>query len=300
MLLSIKFYSGVFNWLYTCFTAKNEQFMDSDNLPVGEVGEWALEKHAYVERYIEISRKTRAKYLQPLGTGGATYTDLFCGAGRSRIKNTDIIVDGSAIVAWKASVKSNAPFSRVFVCDADKDNLEACVTRLEQLGAPVEGVVLGAKDAAPRIVASILSRYRYGLHFAFLDPFNLEALDFSMIEEFNQLDKIDLLIHVSAMDLQRNLQVNLDAEFSAFDKFAPGWRESVDKMGTQLVVRQRVIEFWREKVSKLDVRPSNTHKLISGERNQPLYWLILAAGHELAHKFWETASNPEGQGSFGF
>lgn len=219
--------------------------MQQDNLPVGEVGEWALEKHAYIERFIQISRRTRAKYIKPLGTGGATYTDLFCGAGRSRIKNSDQVVDGSAIVAWKASVASNAPFSKVFVCDADKNNLDACVARLEALGAPVEGVALGAKEAAPKIVASILSRYRYGLHFAFLDPFNLEALDFSMIEEFNQIQKIDLLIHVSAMDLQRNLKVNLDAEFSAFDTFAPGWRDKVDTKGTQLAVRQRVIEFWR-------------------------------------------------------
>lgn len=274
--------------------------MESDNLAVGEVGEWALEKHAYIERYIQISRRTRIKYLQPFGTGGATYTDLFCGSGRSRIKNSETVVDGSAIVAWKASVASNAPFSKVFVCDADKNNLDACVARLEELGAPVEGMVLGAKDAAPRIVAKILSRFRYGLHFAFLDPFNLEALDFSMIEEFNQIDKIDLLIHVSAMDLQRNLKVNLDADLSAFDKFAPGWRERVDTMGTQLAVRQRVIEFWREKVASLDVYPSHSHKLISGDKNQPLYWLVLAASHGLAHKFWETASNPEGQGSLGF
>ena len=55
-----------------------------DNLPIGEVGEWALEKHTYLERYIRISCKTRAKYLSPLGKGGATYVDLFCGAGRSR------------------------------------------------------------------------------------------------------------------------------------------------------------------------------------------------------------------------
>ena len=37
-------------------------------------------------------------------------------------------------------------------------------------------------------------------------------------------------------------------------------------------------------------------QLITGSKNQPLYWLLLAAKHDLAHKFWATASNVEGQG----
>ena len=168
-------------------------------------------------------------------------------------------------------------------CDADEGNLNACVARLEAVGAPVEGHKLGAKEAAPQIAANILQNYRRGLHFCFLDPFNLGSLDFSIIEAFNQIYRIDLLMHVSAMDL--------------FDTFAPGWREKVDTRGAPLIVRQRVVEFWREKVEALSVYPSPEHKLISGDKNQPLYWLILAASHELAHQFWGTASNPEGQGS---
>ena len=41
-------------------------------------------------------------------------------------------------------------------------------------------------------------------------------------------------------------------------------------------------------------------RLLKGGKNQPLYWLLLAAKHELAHKFWATASNVEGQGKFDF
>ena len=46
--------------------------------------------------------------------------------------------------------------------------------------------------------------------------------------------------------------------------------------------------------------PSTDMKLLTGAKNQPLYWLLLAAKHELAHKFWATASNVEGQGAFNF
>lgn len=274
--------------------------MDSDNLPVGEVGEWASEKHEYLKRYIEVSRAARKKFLVGNRPGGATYIDLFCGAGRSRIKHTGAVVDGSAIVAWKASVAANTPFSKIYVCDADPDNLNACVSRLRGLGAPVEGFALEAISAAPKVAQAILDKHPFGLHFAFLDPFNLETLDFSLIQQLSKVKRMDLLIHVSAMDLQRNLLSNIDSKKSIFDNFSPGWRDSVDTQGTQEVVRVRLMEFWRSKLETLNVWPSPTHRLISGSIGQPLYWLILAASNELAHKFWNTASNPEGQGSLGF
>lgn len=274
--------------------------MDSDNLPVGEVGEWALQKHEYLKRYIEVSRAARKKFLVRNRPGGATYIDLFCGAGRSRIKHSGAIVDGSAIVAWMASVDAKTPFSKIYVCDADPDNLNACVSRLKSLGAPVEGFALTAIAAAPKVAQSILVNHPFGLHFAFLDPFNLETLDFSLIQNLSKVKRMDLLIHVSAMDLQRNLLANIDTKKSIFDQFSPGWRESVDTIGTQEVVRVRLLDFWRSKLETLNVWPSPTHRLISGSSGQPLYWLILAASHKLAHKFWNTASNPEGQSSLPF
>jgi three-Cys-motif partner protein len=111
------------------------------------------------------------------------------------------------------------------------------------------------------------------------------------------LKRIDLLIHLSAMDLQRNLSVNLITDDSAFDTFAPGWRDSVNTTGSQLEIRRRIVEYWREKkMASLGVWPSMDQRLITGRNNQPLYWLLLAARHELAHQFWSTAANPEGQG----
>jgi three-Cys-motif partner protein len=149
-----------------------------------------------------------------------------------------------------------------------------------------------AVDAVPQMVRSVS---HYGLHFAFIDPYSLGALDFDIIKRLAKLKRIDMMIHLSIMDLQRNLMVNLKADESTFDTFAPGWRGAVDTAGSQPVVRQRVIQYWRDQVASLGVWPSTEQRLISGERNQPLYYLLLAAGHELPHKFWATAVNPEGQ-----
>lgn len=104
-----------------------------------------------------------------------------------------------------------------------------------------------------------------------------------------------MLIHVSAMDLQRNLERNLSVN-GAFDSFAPGWRDAVNTNTSQLDIRRFVFEFWRDQVSKLGTGTANDVKLITGEKNQRLYWLLLAAKHDLARKFWAVAANIERQG----
>lgn len=263
-----------------------------DGLPADEVGVWAKEKHTYLKRYLDISRAARKKYIGDR-KGGAIYFDLFCGTGRSKIRGTQEWIDGGAVAAWKTSCDGGAPFSDIHISDLDEERLNACATRLCKLGAPVHPIHASAADAAEKMVSAVSG---YALHFAFVDPYNLEALDFRVIQALSRLKRIDLLIHLSAMDLQRNLSVNLAADDSAFDAFAPGWREKVSTTGAQAEVRRRVVEYWRELVTNLGVWPSTDQRLITGEKNQPLYWLLLAAKHELAHKFWETAANVEGQG----
>lgn len=264
-----------------------------DGLLADEVGVWAKEKHTYLRRFLDISRAARKKFIGDR-KGGAVYFDLFCGTGRSKIRNTNEWIDGGAVAAWKTSLEGGAPFTDIYISDLDEEKLAACTQRLRKLDAPVHPIHASAIDAVETMVSAVSG---YALHFAFVDPYNLEALDFRVISALSKLKRIDLLIHLSAMDLQRNLSINLAADESAFDSFAPGWRENVNITGTQSEARRRVIEYWREEVAKLGVWPSVDQRLITGEKNQPLYWLLLAARHELPHRFWQTAANPEGQQS---
>lgn len=267
-----------------------------DGLPAEEVGVWAKEKHDYLCRYIDISRAVRTQWIGQ-GKAGATYIDPFCGPGRCRVRDTGEWIDGGVVAAWKKSRDGGAPFTQVFIGDLDVQRRESAANRLRRLGAPVVEI----DGAAVQSVRQIVGRLNpYGLHFAFLDPFNLEALDFDIINSLSALRRIDMLVHVNQMDLQRNLISNATAEESAFDTFAPGWRDKVDIVRGQNEIRQRVFQYWRDQVANLGVWPSAEMKLITGSKNQPLYWLLLAAKHDLAHKFWATASNVEGQGKLDF
>lgn len=267
-----------------------------DGLPAEEVGVWAKEKHDYLCRYIDISRSTRAKYLGT-GKGGATYIDLFCGLGRCKVRDSGEWIDGGVVAAWKKSQEGNAPFSQVFIGDLDAQRRQAAATRLRNLGAPVIEVDGAAVDAVKAVIAQLNV---YGLHFAFLDPFDLAALNFDIIVALSSLKRIDMLVHISQMDLQRNVVSYVTTENSPFDTFAPGWREKVCIAQGQQELRQQIFQFWRAKVADLGVWPSTDMRLLTGSNNQPLYWLLMAAKHSLPHKFWAAASNVEGQDAFNF
>ena len=267
-----------------------------DGLPAEEVGIWAKEKHDCLCRYIDISRKARAKYLGP-GKAGATYIDLFCGPGRCKVRDSEEWIDGGAVAAWKKSQEGGAPFTQVYIGDLDTRRREAAATRLRRLGAPVIEIDGAATQAAQQVVSQVNA---YGLHFAFLDPFDLAALNFEIIVALSALKRIDMLVHISQMDLQRNLVSYATTDDSPFDSFAPGWRENVSIAQGQQELRQQIFQYWRDKVAGLGVWPSTDMRLLTGSNNQPLYWLLMAAKHSLPHKFWATASNIEGQGAFDF
>lgn len=263
-----------------------------DGLPVEEVGPWAKDKIASLCRYISISRAVRSRWI---GTGkaGATYVDLFCGPGRAKVRRTGEFIDGSCVAAWKESVRTKTPFSSVFIADADRERLECARVRLKRLGAPVEA---HHGDAATTVKAIRAKLDPYGLHFAFIDPYSLGAFDFSVVEALSKRKRIDMLVHVSKMDLQRNTWLNVKAQESAFDNFVPGWRSVVDLNQPFAAIRRDVFGLWKSKVSELGMAASTGMQLITGSRGQHLYWLTLAARHELALAFWKTATD-NGQGS---
>lgn len=63
---------------------------------------------------------------------------------------------------------------------------------------------------------------------ALLDPYNLEFLSFSILQELSKLRKVDLLINFSTMDLERNG----DLEFDPSVRDSMTWHPAGAKMLT--------------------------------------------------------------------
>lgn len=264
-----------------------------DGLRAMEVGSWAKEKHKKLRHYIQASSATRRKYLGP-SKAGSIYLDPFCGPGRSAIRDTDEFISGGAITAWEASVASQAPFSEIHIGDIDPVNVRCCKDRLTSLGAKVVAYEGLAEETSSQMVKAI---NHYGLHLAFLDPFSIGSLNFNIIEALSCLRRMDILLNVNVMDLQRNLGMNRQKEVSDFDNFAPGWQDHISSLPStsREEARGKVIEHWQGLIRALDMNPSAYFELITADKNQPLYWLTFISRSTFAEHLWNEIRKTQKQ-----
>jgi three-Cys-motif partner protein len=269
----------------------------ADGLPISEVGEWALEKHARLRKYIDIYRDVRKKFTDPNRApnfrGGATYIDLFCGPGRAKVRETGLLIDGSPLVAVKSAIAGKYPFSEIHLADLNRTYSEAAVKRVSALGANARGYTGEAEHTCDQVIAALNP---YGLHFAFLDPFNLDNLSFMIIRKLSTLKHIDLLLHVSVQDLQRNLARYEEEKPSALDTFAPGWRSQVNLKRSIAPIRADILRHWQGLVRSLGFIEPRGVELVTGSVKQRLYWLIFLRKNKIANDFWDKIRNISGQG----
>lgn len=120
-----------------------------------------------------------------------------------------------------------------------------------------------------------------------MDPYNLQDLPFSVIETLARFQRMDMLIHVSAQDLQRNLDRYTREGDTRLEVFAPGWRNGVNLNQSQNSVRASLLNYWLDKIKKLGVAPAQGIALVSGEKNQRLYWLVFVSRSDFAARLWE-------------
>jgi three-Cys-motif partner protein len=256
-----------------------------DGLLVEKVGRWTKDKLEIIGHYVQISGAARRKYRE----NRPAFIDVFCGPGRSVVRNTGEYIDGSPVTAFKQGKHSVERFATIEVSDLEPELLAAATTRLQKLDAPVRATPGPAVEAIANIVSSL---NRYGLHFALLDPHNLGALSFSIIEQLAELKYVDIIVHVSVADLQRNADLYSSEVQRQFDEFAPEWRKHVSLDANLQSVRASLMEYWSDLVERLGLPRAKHTELIKGVGNQRLYWLMLLSRHPLAHQFWDKITSP--------
>jgi three-Cys-motif partner protein len=259
--------------------AANALTQGDDGLPVfGDVGPWVRDdKHRVLGEYLKLHAHPRA------GFDHRTYVELFCGPGRARVRGTGEFIDGSPVVAWKAS-QVKAPFTAMYIADSNSEARDACAKRLRKLGAPVIEVEGDALTAAAAIVPQLDP---YGFHFAFVDPYNLGELRLELLSTLATLKRMDQMVHLSAMDLFRNLDHNLAGDRQEFDDFAPGWQERVKPSLPRDEQRRAIVEHWKAHLDALGLYAHSEMKQVRNSVNRDLYWLLVLSRHPLAGKFWE-------------
>jgi len=188
------------------------------------------------------------------------------------------------------------PFSEVHVGDLNPEFCEAAKTRLGVLNATAFAYAGSAEVVARKVVTKLNPD---GLHFAFLDPFNLGTLSFEIMKILSALKYIDLLVHVSVLDMQRNSDRYTDEEYEQFDVFAPGWRSAVSLDQNLESIRRDIFSYWWGLVRSLGFLDKRNAELIRGTRSQRLYWLVFVSRHKIANYFWDQIVSPQKKFDFG-
>lgn len=255
------------------------------------VGCWVKDKHTRLRHYIDISRAARRKF-----GGNSSFIDLYCGPGRARIKGTPECLPGGTIAAGIEAYR-DTPFGAIYFADLDPENVRACDARLERERiAPRFAYEGAAEKTAAQVVANLSDT---GLHFAFLDPYNVGSIPFELIRTLASKRRMDLLIHFSAMDLSRNIRQYM--RNGVLERFAPGWRGHVDPNSRNDLAVVALVHYWCNLIRQLGYQDvSERLELVSGDRNQPLYWLVLASKSPLGARFWGEVSNVTPQNRFNF
>ncbi|CCD39851.1 conserved hypothetical protein [Candidatus Paraburkholderia kirkii UZHbot1] len=133
---------------------------------------------------------------------------------------------------------------------------------------------------------SVLPR---GLHLAFLDPFNAEQLDFEIIRTLARQPFIDILVHFSVMDIQRNIDLEAATFGNRLERIAPGWREAIDlTILPKSAFVNAFLDHWKQLIqSETQLTAADMMPLIRNSKNGPLYRLIMLRRHRLARKTLE-------------
>lgn len=270
---------------------------EDDGMPLPEVGQQSSKKHEKIGTYCKIfSTSMKRSWNTRL------YLDLFSGGGKCKIRDTDLVIPGSPLIALNV----DDPFDQYIFCEKNEDYISALEQRQKQYfpDRKCDFVCGDINNCLEEIFEKIpnFSQSNKGLTFCFIDPFKVEDLCFDTINAIQAQIFVDFLVLIPAfMEINRNLQLYLRDEDHSIDNYLGSnlwrkkWHESQGKgisfgnfITLEFCNQMKELGFHFENLSDL--------WLIRGERNLALYYLAFFSKHKLGIKLWrETISCTEEQ-----
>lgn len=255
------------------------------------VGKWVpQEKHLYLTRYLNATREAQKKFKQRV------LIDPFGGPGRIQVEGENFTRDGGSVIAYRQSCISGAPFTKVLVGDLDESRARANEMRLTAIQAPAQHFVGPAVETVDAMAKAV----PFGaLALAYIDPYNLEYLSFSVIERLARLQYVDFAVHFSLMDLTRNIDMELDPKRDRFDDALPGWRTRVPTDAlSKASLPGWFFNEWCAAVQSLGFKVSGQMPLITDGKGRSIYRLVFLSRHPLADRIWADIARSQNHSLF--
>ena len=257
------------------------------------MGDWSETKYRHLTNYAEMfATATKERWEK------RNYLDLFAGAGRVRIENTDRIHRGSPLIGL--SVRD--PFDHHIFCEAEPERMQLLKTRVAR-DYPAASVDYVPGDVNENVLEVLRKIPQHGpgvkvLSLCVVDPYRLSHLRFETIRRLSERLMDFFVLIPSAMDANRNRRRYLEEDEPALDLFfgATDWREAWEKwkkthpaeLGFDAFV---TAEFGRQ-MSKLGYKDLGLEAAVlnrSTEKNLPLYDLVVFSRNPLGDKLWKEA-----------
>jgi three-Cys-motif partner protein len=260
--------------------AANEIEWKDDGLVTPEVGTWSRAKYHYLLRYLDAF--TCAMAGKPQWRNGLYFVDLFAGAGAVRIRGTQTVLRGSALIAAMHA----PPLAKVLCVEQDGDRASALEKRLAQLlPKAAYGVTRGdANDVVVDVLAGVPAEN--SLSAVFVDPYGL-GIRLTTLQAV-ALRRADLIILLADhMDAIRNWRTYyMGNPESVLDGLlgASGWRAALSHAAaeSQSSVLRGLYEAALRSIgySYIDFKP------IANSRNRVIYCLVFASASPTGLRLW--------------
>jgi three-Cys-motif partner protein len=249
--------------------------LDDDGLPTPKIGSWGEEKYRHVQLYASLFVKSMRSKWDAL-----IYLDLFAGSGRSQIRGTGRIVSASPLLILGLP----DAFDKYIFCEEDKKFAEALETRCRRdfPGRKLTVIKGNANASVDDIIAEMPrpGRNKKVLGFCFLDPFQMQNLEFLTIKTLSQRFMDFLVLIPSSMDANRNEQNYIRHQNKTLENFVgeADWRSrwSKEKVTGKSFENFVVEEFGRsmQKLGYIDPGLKEA-RLIKTDENLRLYRLAV-------------------------
>lgn len=265
---------------------------ENDGLITPDVGAWSRDKHHFLRRYMDAFTTAMKKKRW----NGLHYIDLFAGAGIERIRDTEELDWGSALLA----AKTPNPFTCLHLCELSDEKHSALTSRLQRFRQPSDPQVL--KGDANERVEEIIDRIpQRALALAFLDPYGLH-LDFTTVVALSRR-RVDLVIYFpDHVDALRNWKMYEAKPNSNLDRFLG---EGVDWLSVFKAAnpdsRAEVFRnLYVQQLKRLGYKHFEPERILA--KRHPVYLLVFASKSAVGRDIWRRVATmkPDQQRGFDF
>jgi three-Cys-motif partner protein len=257
-------------------------------LECSEVSRYAEEKYRHIANYTELFATSMKRRWDC-----RVYLDLYAGAGLSRIKNTQIVLRGSPLLALTVP----DPFDLYIFCEEDPKKLDALKLRAERY-APEANIrfVQGNCNSKIDEICSLIpkgSKTNSVLSLCFLDPFNF-GIQFETLKRLSVYFMDFLILLATGMDATRNWKVYIDENHAQIDTVLGGndwrerWKDEVVRVGDFSAFLAREFASTMESIGYLKSEPHQM-KAVFNQKNTLVYYLALFSRNKLGQKLWQQS-----------